>query len=483
MFVPLLGFAPDADPTTPGILVDCSNVIPTQRGLKAAPSAFDQGISALASECLGAALLRKLDNTARLIAGTATALYELNGTSWTDRTRTVGGAYALGSDDRWRLAQFGDVSLAAAKSDTLQASSSGAFADISGAPKAAIVETVGEFVFLFNTNEGTFGDSPDRWWCSAIRDHTNWTPAIATQCATNRITSIPGRIRAGKRFGDRVIVYKERGMSIGTYTGPSDFIWAFADLPGDIGAVSQEVVVNLGNAHLFLSAEGFYVFDGVQATPIDNDVREWWRGRVNKTYLYRATAMHDRDNSRVIWWYPTVNNVLDEALVYNYRSQRWGLLSLSVEAVVRYVASGLTYDGFGTSYATFNDAPLIPYDSPIWESGSESAGLFDTSHELMTLSGPPGSWSMTTGDFGDDNLVTLLSDARPRFITAPTAATFTHQYRDQLDASLASNAAVSLLDGRWDALQEARYHRASLAGSGAFEILGFNAALEPTGAE
>lgn len=483
MFVKTSGFAPDYDPTTPGILTAVTNVIPSQRGVRAAPTAHDPGVDALASECFGAALVRKLDNTSRLFAGVATALYELAGASWTDVTRAVGGAYAASADSRWRFAQFGDVSLAVNKSNALQASSSGAFANVTGAPSASIVETVGEFVFLFDTTDGTFGDSKDRWWCSAIRDHTNWTPAIATQCATNRITSIPGRIRAGRRFGDRIVVYKERGISIGTYTGPSEFIWSFADIPGDIGAVSHEAVVNLGLSHVFMSPEGFYRFDGVQVSPIDNPVHNWWRDRVNKTYVYRAAALHDRDNSIIYWFYPTVSATLDEALAWDYRSDNWGLISLSIEAAVRFVETGLTYDGFGTPYATFDDAPLIAYDSATWEAGAESPSFFNTSHDLQKLTGVAGGWSLTTGDFGDDEAVTMLARVTPRYITAPSAPSLTHGYRASLDGALADDGAIVLADGRWDTLREARYHRATVAGSGAFELLGFNAALDVVGDE
>ena len=39
---------------------------------------------------------------------------------------------------------------------------------------------------------GTYGDQPDRWWCCAIGNTSDWTPAVATQCATARLTDAPG---------------------------------------------------------------------------------------------------------------------------------------------------------------------------------------------------------------------------------------------------------------------------------------------------
>ena len=158
------GYAPDADDTIPGVFTNCSNVVPTLKGFAGAPSPQTRTLStALAAAPKGATLIRKLDNSVRLFAGTGTKLYEAGASSWTDRTRSVGGDYSLGSDIRWRFTQYGDVSLAVAKTDTLQSSTTAAFADVTGAPKASVVETVGNFVFLFDTNEATYSDSPNRW--------------------------------------------------------------------------------------------------------------------------------------------------------------------------------------------------------------------------------------------------------------------------------------------------------------------------------
>lgn len=162
MISPIIGYAPDVDQTSQGVIIDCDAFVPTEKGMQAAPSAQDGGVDTLAAACYGAVTLKKLDGSFRVIAGTTTKLYELSGTSWTDRTRAVGGNYALGVDNYWRFAQYGDVTLAVAKTDTLQASTSTTFANVTGAPKASIVETVGRFVFLADTDEATYNDSPNR---------------------------------------------------------------------------------------------------------------------------------------------------------------------------------------------------------------------------------------------------------------------------------------------------------------------------------
>jgi len=70
-----LGYAPDIDPTTPGVITACDMLEPTVRGMRGAPAAVATEYSALAAECRGSALIKKLDGTKRLFAGTQTKIY------------------------------------------------------------------------------------------------------------------------------------------------------------------------------------------------------------------------------------------------------------------------------------------------------------------------------------------------------------------------------------------------------------------------
>ena len=110
-----------------------------------------------------------------------------NGSStWADKSKALG--YSLGTDERWRFAQFGNISLATAKTATVQYIDGGtAFADAGTAPKASIIETINNQVFLFNINGMGFGDDVTRWACSAIGSYTDWTPAVSTQCASGQL--------------------------------------------------------------------------------------------------------------------------------------------------------------------------------------------------------------------------------------------------------------------------------------------------------
>lgn len=177
MRVPLLGFMPDLDPTTTGAIMDGDAFVPTLQGVSAANTQTPAMIAALAATPTGAYATALLDGTKRTFASTNAAIYEATGATWTDRSR--GGGYT--GAQRQRYCTFGNNVLNCNRTQAIgQAAPGGAFADISGAPKASIIVSVNGFVMAFDTTDSTYGDRPDGWWCSGLRDQTLWTPSAAT---------------------------------------------------------------------------------------------------------------------------------------------------------------------------------------------------------------------------------------------------------------------------------------------------------------
>lgn len=475
----LTGFAPDLDPTTPGIITACTNIIPVPKGFAAAPTQAATGLEALADSCRGLVVARKLDDTNRLIAGTADALYERSGTSWADVSSAP---YTGSAETRWRFAQFGDATIATNRADPVQSSTSGAFANLAGSPpKAAIVESVAGFVMLFDVNDSAYGygDSPDRWWCSGLYNHETWSPSTATQAATGRLFDTPGKILAGRRLGSNVVVYKEKSMFLGLYQGPP-FIWGFQLVSSDVGCLSQEACVNIETAHIFASHDDFYVFDGSQPQSIGEGVRKWYKDNLNLAYKHRVTALHDRARSLVYFFFPSAasaNGDPDMGLVYNYAKGEWGTVSMTLQAAAEYVSGAITYDDLGSLYATYDDLPAISYDSPFWTASTFVPAVVNTDGAVCALNGTPGDSSITTGDVGDDNVVSDLSRVTPRFLTRPTTGSLTAYSRNAMGDDFATGVTSALSSGRFDLLQAARWHRVKLDFTGAMEIAGLDWAL------
>lgn len=477
----LVGFAPDLDPTTPGIIVDCASLVPSIRGMRAAASLVSVGMPALASAALGGATLVKLDNTKRLIVGTAASLFEEVGGAWSDVTR-ASGPYTTPVDGAWRFTQFGNVTVATNNADVLQQSQTGQFEDIAGAPTAAIIESVAGFVFVFNTNDPTYGSRPDGWWCSGLYDQTIWTPSQATQCANGRIIDTPGDIRAGRGLGPDIVVYKETSMYYGTYQGPP-VIWAFNVISNQIGAPCQEAVVSIGTAHLFLGNDNFYVFDGTRPQPIGDGLKNWFFRDQNQQFKQKVRSVHDHANSLVYWYYVSTQSTgeIDSCVVYNYKTNRWGRSNRAIECAVDFINGQIIWSGLGTLANEWQDMPQVPWNSPFWTSVALQPSVIDTSHTIQTLTGAAGTSSLMTGDFGDDEEYSLFQYLRLRCAQDPASASMTTQHRVTLGGVFTPGVASTLADGKFDVDISDRYHRALITFQGDCEIIGYEPKLVPDG--
>lgn len=477
---PLLGFSPDLDPMTPGVITDCAMVIPFESGLKGAPAAATTGVTALAAACAGTAILSDLSNNRRFIAGTASKLYEWSGTAWSDVSRAT--SYTAGTEDRWSFIQYGNSALAATITAKIQRSTGTAFADIATAPQATLIESVLGFAMAFNTSDATYGVSSDRWWCSALYDETDWTPAISTQCTTGRLVGGSGPITAARRFGDDIVVYKGRAMFVGRYAGPPS-VWDFRQVSNDVGCIGPEAVVDTLIGHIFVGQDNLYLYDGTTPRPLDNSqvLRNWLFLDMNPAYRYKTIVSYDRINYTVsIYYASTAGSTIDSCVVYHLLTKQWGRANRSIEAAVAYISPTLTYAG-NSSITTYNSGPAIPFDSPFWTAGSQVAAIFNTSHTVQTLSGSCTASHFTTGDLGDESGYSFCDKVRVRYAQAPSTSAATGYTRDQEGVTLATQTSNAMSDGRHNMRQLARFHRFRFDQTGDWQASAYRADTKPAG--
>lgn len=481
--IDLIGFAPDLHPTTPGVLTDCTQLIPSERGMRSAPSAVAVSAGALSSSCRGAAVLQNTSGTRRTIAGTQTDLYELSGGTWND----VGGVtYTGSSENRWMFAQFGNAAIATNDTERIQASTSGTFSGITAAPVARIVISVPNFVVALNTNDSsgsaTYGDSPDRWWCSGFQDHTDWTPSVTTQCTTGRLIGKGGEITAAAPFGSGLVAYKAREMFLANYVG-APVVFQFDQVPGDQGCVGPEAVVDIGGAHVFVGEDNIWLFDGTRPVPIANEIRQWFYDDISATYKYRTIVTYDRNNNRVWVFYPSSNSTgtPDSAVVYHLGTKRWGRANRTVEAVFNFVTPGITWDTLSTLSSTWDALPDIPWDSQSWQASGRALAVFNSSHAAVTLTGTGENSGLTTGDIGDDYMASSVTRVLLRFTTEPTTATVSGQTKTGEGAVASVAGSGTMANSKFDIRQTGRWHRFAFLFTGNVEVSGFRADSVPAG--
>jgi hypothetical protein len=418
--------------------------------------------------------------TRRHFAGTQTDLYELNGTSWDDVSRTAN--YTGSSESRWLFDQFGNVALASNDVEKIQCSTSGVFQDVTAAPSARIMFTTDNFVFAADYNHTAAGDVPDGWWCSAYQDYSSWTTNVTTQATSGRLIGSGGAITAGWRLGPYAVLYKNTNIFLGSYVG-SPVVWQWERVPGDAGCVGPEAITDIGGVHIFLGEDNFWRFDGTRPIPIGDQLKRWFFANSNPAYRYKTIAKFDRRNNYVYFFYPSSSSsTLDKAVVYHISSGKWGALSVSVEAVVNFIGQGTTWDTMSGIASTWDALPDTPWDSPTWSSGAKAFAIFNTSHQLKTLSGVSTGGGFTTGDFGDDYRVSRLNASRVRFKTEPTSATAQGLFKMSEGAtSLSVGGTSSLADGKFDHRQEGRFHRVAYTFTGPFEAMAVQPELIPSG--
>lgn len=475
---PLLGFAPDLEPTTPGVITECDNFVPYESGMKTAPSPVNVGNAALSAACKGAALARNRLNSSKLFAGTVSNIYELGGSAWT----SVGSGFSLAADDVWRFGVFGDSFLAVCPSANLQRYSGGAFSVVAGAPKARAIVVAKGFVMLLATNEGTYGDSPDRWWCSALWNETNWTPNVATQCATGQLVEGSGSLTAGLRMGDTVVAYKERCIFVGQYVGGAA-VWQWSPPIGDVGCIGVEAVADTPIGHVFVGSDNFYVFDGTRPVPIGDQVKQWWLDNSSAQYRYRTKLLWDRENNCVYVFYPSSSSAgeCDQVLVYHVGAKKWGVMTQTVEAVINYASQGITYDGGSPLVTTYDSGPAISFDSPFWLSSKSSPGFFKADHAIYTLTGVPGYSYFVTGDYGDEGAYSMCTALRVRCALLPDDLDC-QGYTFQMSGGASSAGSTSAFDGsKFPMRQTGRFHRFMVSMTGDAKVTAIRPELKPAG--
>lgn len=494
---PLIGYAPDIPATTPGAMVECTNFIPYEFGMRPYWGSFSvvlgvAGGPTTTDRPLGFAMIGNSSSTNRIYFATATKIYLYNpaGPSWTDVSR--GGGYAVTASTlfstQWSFAQFGSSSLAANIETTTQVSSGGAFADISGAPKAAVIESVvssgGGFVIAFNTDDATYGTRTDAWWCCAANDVTSWAPSIAIQCATGRLIGAEGPIIAAKKFGtDMIVAYKGNAFYVGRYVG-GDVVWQWQEYPG-WGCIGPDAVANLGTAHFVVDQNGPYIFDGVRPFRVGNEVVRTFKESIDGTSGIAPghnKVLYDR-RTNLVWWFlpgPNLAYRSKYTLAYHLDAKMWGRADGEVGPVTIMehadTAAGLQSGGPYGLYAT-------------------GGGSIDYKVGLQQITS--STCSFRTNWFGDDKFISRLTECNLRYDDIqPVSASVQCYYSNKTgDSSGTAGPSSSYSDdptstnlGRFTVRQTARWH--SLAFTiGPFNmssilprVIGFDAKLTKTSA-
>ncbi len=226
-FIPFGEWTPDVgDYQNQGLTV-CQNVIPDSGKYKPFPDLVAYS-SAITARSQGAYSYLHTDNSTKVFVGDATKLYLLDGTSWTDVSRTSGGAYNCDSEGTWQFRNYGTRIIATNNNDDIQSYVVGVDTDFSqlssGAPKAKVLSIVNNFLMLGNTEDGVDGRRPDRVWWSAIDNPTSF-PTVGSIAAREvqsdyqDLVGNGGAVRAIVGAQNYAVIVMDKAIWRGEYVG------------------------------------------------------------------------------------------------------------------------------------------------------------------------------------------------------------------------------------------------------------------------
>lgn len=374
--------------------------------------------SALDARCQGATAFLDPTGNAFQFAGDINDLYQFTSGAWTKVSKP--GGYTTPDELQWRWEYFNGLAIATNYFDPIQKwtlGASTAFADLGGSPpKARYMAAVRGFLMLAGTNDGTFGQQPQRVWWSGAGNPEHWpTPgtAAAAQALSsyNDLTGSGGWNQGivGKLGNADAAIFQEHAVYRVVFSGPPN-VFDFLPAEGVKGCPAPGSIVQVGGLAFYLGEDGFYAFDGARSTPIGVDqVDKYFYADLDQEHLARICATVDPINKIVFWAYPgrgNVDGIPNHVLAYRWDLQRWSVVDLELTFLARLLTIGYTLDelytvkGYSFDGPPASTAPALPapLGSRIWTGGQVMLGLFDTHNRFNTLTGATLAASVESGE-------------------------------------------------------------------------------------
>lgn len=340
---------------------------------------------ALVSACKGAQAARDKDLGLHLYAGDADELYELEGTTWTQRSRTA--AYTtLTGTARWRFTKYGDRFIATNGLDEIQyidmSTAATQFANLAGGPPTArFITTYGEFVVL-----GSLGTNGNAIKWSGLGNSEQWMLGVSQ--SDEQEFADGGAITGFVTTKAALYIFQEKCIRRMIYVG-GDLIMQIDKIVEQVGCLEPNSLAAWGQRAFFLAEEGWYSFDGeTEPFPIGLDkFDEWFLSDSARDYWFNMTAIIDPRRRVLAVGYASTNSgagTPDSILLVNYMTGWPSYARVDHEMLVHARSLAVSIDDLlGDLDADYD----ISFDDPFWAGGAFYFAAFNTAHTLASFAG------------------------------------------------------------------------------------------------
>ena len=317
-------------------LTVAQNVLPDSGGIYQPFQAASTIIAnSLSSTCIGAFSCFDALDKPNLFAGTASTLYRIH-----SNTRTwsiVQTGFALTADDRWNFQRYGNMVFAATGGAPMQymtLTATGSFTAVGGAAPAAKSLIV---VRNFLVSIGTIAN-PQRVEWSGLDQPLSWTVDSVTQADFQDLAGAGGANTGAVvgLTGADAVIFQEAAVWRMLYVG-APLVFQLDRVEGLRGAIAPGSIVQSGGKVFYLSADGFYCFDGTTSKPIGaGKVDSWFFDTADASAFRRLSAVADPFLPIVMWSFQSVDSSQpDQILAYNWQSDLWSQLLVNCQILWR----------------------------------------------------------------------------------------------------------------------------------------------------
>lgn len=432
--------------------------------------------NALTARPQGAFAARDIDGTVYNFAGDATKLYKRSSVTYSDVTRSSGGAYSTGTDEQWNFTQFGRNVYAANYSDAIQSFTMGSstnFAALAGSPPQAryLAVVKNDFLVLGDLSTATYRVQ----WSPQGNPAGTWGTDPATLADFQDLDSEFGFIRqiVGGQYG---VIFQEQAITRMTFVG-SPLAFVFDQVETNKGTQAPGSVCKVGNNIFYLGLDGFYMFNGQYSEPIGaNKVDKTFFADLDQNYMDRIRSIVDQRKMLIYMSYAGAGNTggrPNKLMIFNYSpnaQRRWAQAEIDTEILCASLADGYTLDTLDTLSSSI-DALTVSLDSEMYTGGQYSLAAFDSSNKLNYFNGSALTATLETTEFqGADGHRTQIGEICPLIEgDSNTVITLTVLHRNQLTASYTTEPTISLnASGYFTPRVNDFYHRYRTSISGGF---------------
>lgn len=380
--IPFGDYQPDRAPYAASLVA--TNTIPVADGHRPIKRLVAAS-SALAAAPRGAIRVRTAAGVVRVFAGTASALYELDGSTfgWTN----VSGAspYAVPTGDNWVFTVFGDYLVASnlgTNHQYIDINSGTVFADVPGSPpRSRFTWVAGEYFCL-----GNITSAQKRVMTSGIGDLSWWT--VGQRGCDFQDFPDGGEVMGGVSVNNGAVVFQRSKLRAMNMVQVGDYSFTTSELNPNRGTISPKSICQVGPGQFFYySPDGFMM--GPEGRPIGAErVDRTFASLLNDSEIEQIASAVD-PVAKIVWTIPQGRRYL---LGYNWQLDKWCSADIDILQLVQMATPTLSWDSGSVPIDTDTEA----FDAN--PGNLDRFAAFDTSNRLCFFTGANLQATLETAD-------------------------------------------------------------------------------------